>query len=166
MECADEPAAILFRHEDDHEAFAWRNFGSVRRLRAGDDCIGVRGREIRTEKANTSHCIRAKRIFQNAAKQSREPLFDIRAAVAVISPHVGEVRVLRERHGDGMCIMMAETLGEIGANLFDRGGIRIGGLRVHLRRCSANPKRGNEQRHHGKRYYVRDTHDVLRAFVS
>ena len=71
--------------------------------------------------------------FRLPVEKRRKPLFDIRAAVAVPSAHIREVRVLRESHGHAMRIVTAEIFGEIGAHLFDGRRIRIRGVRLVLR---------------------------------
>ena len=129
VEDADQPAAVLLGHGDDHEAFAGRNVGAVGRFRSGDYGIGVDGRHLGGEKANAPHNVRAVGRFEIALEERRKPIFDIRAAVAVNSTHVREVRVIGKGHGRGVRVMVAETFVELGESLLDRRGVGVCWLR-------------------------------------
>ena len=93
-------------------------------FRSGNDGVGVGFRQFRSEEADASHGVRALRVFQVAGEKRSKPLLNIRAAMAVSSAHIREVRVFRECHSDAMRIVTAETFREIGARFFYGRGIR------------------------------------------
>ena len=138
MERADEPAAVLFgASSKNHQSLArWgisdpsAAFVPVITVSASTAASsGLKKRMLVTVSVRSES-------FKIAAKKRCEPLFNIRAAVAVASAHVGEVRVLRKRERDAVRIMAAEIFRETAAHLFD--GYRIGfrGIRLALRLSS------------------------------
>ena len=129
VEDADQPAAVLLGHCDDHETFAGRNFGAVGRFRSRDDGVRINGRHLGRKETNAPHGARAIGGFQIALEERGKPIFDIRAAVAVNSTHVREIRVIGKGHCRGVRVMVAETFVEIGERLPDRRGVGVSGLR-------------------------------------
>ena len=129
MERADQPAAVLLGQCGDHQAFTGRTFGAVGSPRSGDCGIRIDCGRLRREKSDASYDVGAIGRSEISLEQVGKPRFDICAAVAVNSSHVGEVRVFGERHGGGVGVVMAETFVEIGEGLLYRRGVGVRDIR-------------------------------------